>query len=99
QLDGGITPTVKLDLTHNDLVIDYATGGPSALPAVQAQIASAFAGGPWSGNGITSSSAAARAASGHATALGYAEASELFNTFRAPFSGESVDAEAVLVRY
>jgi hypothetical protein len=92
-----VSGTSKLDLNDNDLVVDYAAATP--LPAIQAAIASAFAGGAWNGNGITSTSAAAAAASAHWTALGYAEATDLFTTFPATFSGQTVDSSSVLVRY
>src|SRR5207244_9651041 len=67
--------------------------------AIQAAIASGYAGGAWTGNGITSSSAATAAASQHRTALGYAEATDLYTSFPATFSGQSVDNTSVLVRY
>ncbi|MCS7033512.1 MAG: hypothetical protein NZ561_05895, partial [Phycisphaerae bacterium] len=55
---------------------------------------SGYAGGNWTGNGITSSAAAADP-TGHA--VGYAEASEVGSP--SSFLGQSVDATAVLVRY
>jgi hypothetical protein len=66
---------------------------------MQALITSGYHSGDWTGSGITTSAAAALAASAHKTALGIAEAADLFSTFPASFSGQSVDASAVLVRY
>src|SRR5262249_1611877 len=48
---------------------------------------------------ITSSSAATQASSAHKTALGLAEATDLFTSFPASFAGQSVDNTSVLVRY
>lgn len=88
--------TAKLDLADNFLVIDYP--GASPLATIQNQIKSGAASG-WTGNGITSASAAAVAADGsnlHKTALGFAEASavQLGN-----FGVENIVGDALLVRY
>jgi hypothetical protein len=90
--------TGKFDLADNALVIDYASGDPSPLATVQNQIKQGFAGGAWTGNGLTSLSAAAVAAGSdaHKNALGFAEASAIGVT---TFRGQSVDSTAVLVRY
>jgi uncharacterized protein YjbI with pentapeptide repeats len=87
---GGSAPTAQLDVTNNALVIDYASGGPSPLAMVKAQVTSGSAGGSWNGNGIVSS-----AANGNQFAVGYGEASALPSV--PPVFGE-VDASAVLVR-
>ena len=92
-----VGPGNTLDLNDNDLAINYS--GTSPLPTVQAGIASGYNGGSWSGTGITSSAAAAQAGSAHKTALGYGEASAVFSSFPASFSGQSVDNTSVLVRY
>jgi fibronectin-binding autotransporter adhesin len=89
---GGTVPTATLDLANSDLIIDYADVSP--LPTIRAQIATAYAGGTWSGRGITSSLADARVHT-----LGSAESSEIFTSFPATFGGQSVDATAVLIRY
>lgn len=61
--DGGLTidTTSKLDLTDNDLLVDYPAGGGSTAPAdVAAMVKRGFNGGSWLGaSGITSSAAAA----------------------------------------
>jgi hypothetical protein len=86
--------TGQLDLTNNGMVVDNAASDVNALPAVQNQLKSGYAGGAWTGNGITSSAAAATAASAHRTALGY-RASLAAGTFL----GQTVDDSAVLIRY
>ena len=63
------------------------------------QIKQGYNGGSWTGNGITSSTAAAVAADAgntHKTAVGYAEASTTNTT---SFFGHAVDSDAVLIRY
>lgn len=86
---GGTTPTAKLDITNNAAVVDYTGGSP--LSTIAAQIGSAYAGGAWSGNGITSSNANA-----NNFAVGFAEASAL--TVVPPLFG-TVDSSSVLIRY
>jgi hypothetical protein len=92
EMDGPAT----LDLGENALAIDYINGN-SPIDAVRALLASGYSAGAWTGQGITSSAAAA-ARAGHA--LGYAEASELFSQFPASFAGHSIsDDTTVLVRF
>src|SRR5262249_23023796 len=55
-----------VDLTNNAMIVDYT--GSSPLAAIQAAIASGYAGGAWNGPGINSSTAA----STPNTALGFA---------------------------
>jgi hypothetical protein len=88
-----LTGSGALDLADNSLIVDYT--GPTPLPQVQAALASGFAGGAWTGPGIRSSTAAATTA----RALGYAEATDLFTTFPAPFAAQQVDDTSVLVTY
>jgi T5SS/PEP-CTERM-associated repeat protein len=85
--------TGTLDLTNNDLIIDYDLASP--LLNVADQIRSAYNGGAWNGaGGITSSSANA-----NTFGLGYAESSSVFSTFPATFSGQTVDDTAVLIKF
>jgi hypothetical protein len=91
SISGGATPIAKLDVTNNAFVVDYATEAPSPLPTIQAQIASAYNGGAWNGNGITSSNANA-----NNFAVGYGEASALASV---PAIFGTVDATAVLFRH
>jgi autotransporter-associated beta strand protein len=85
-----------LDLTNNDMVVDYTGATPFAT--IRSLIISGYNGGPWNGTGITSSTAAAIAAgaSPNKTAIGYAEASTFGTT---SFDGITVDATAILLRY
>ena len=79
------------------MIIDY--GGLSPLPAVQALINSARSGGAWTGDGITSSNA--RNANPKNTTLGAMEATDYKSLYGqgATFAGESLDNNAVLVKY
>jgi hypothetical protein len=86
----GATPGT-LDVTDNALVVDYA--GASPLATLRARIASAYAGGSWTGAGITSSLA------GAAHGVGYAEASDVFTSFPATFVGQDVDPTSILIRF
>jgi hypothetical protein len=83
-----------IDLADNDMIVDY--GGASPIATIQALLTSGYAGGAWTGAGLRSSSAAAAAP---ATALGYAEATDLFGAFPATFAGQQVDNTAVCVKY
>ncbi len=87
-----LVPLGTLDLTNNDLVVDYDTF--SALANVRGHIIHGYNGGAWDGTGVTTSM-------GDASnfALGYAEASDLFTTFPATFAGQQVDDTTVLVAF
>jgi hypothetical protein len=85
--------SAKLDLNDSAIVIDYPVGS-TTIATVQNQIKNGFHGGDWTGNGITSSAAAAAASSPHKTALGYADL-----TSPGTFLGQTVDGSAVGVRY
>ncbi|MDB5322318.1 MAG: uncharacterized protein JWN40_3949 [Phycisphaerales bacterium] len=90
----------KLDLVNNALVVDY-TGAATPFDAVKTAILLGYnsAGAHWTGNGITSSTAAANAS---AYGVGYAEASNALGISGAQtgtFRGQTVDATAVLARF
>jgi hypothetical protein len=89
SIAGGSTPTGKINLRNNALVIDHS--GASPIATVAAQIASAYNGGLWDGNGITSS-----LANNSTHAVGFAERSELTSV---PAIFGTVDGTAVLARY
>lgn len=98
SIAGDSTPTARLDLSNTNLIVDYT--GASPLSTIRAQIRSGFnaPGTPWTGNGITSSTAAA----GGGTALGYAEASTalaLSGSNTANWFGQTADATSVLIRF
>lgn len=88
-----ITGTGALDLTNNAVVVDYS--GASPVESIRAMLVSGRNDGLWNGNGVRSSSAAANTI----TAVGLAEASDLFTSFPAIFAGESIDATSLLMRY
>jgi hypothetical protein len=95
---GGGTPQARLDLANTNLVVDYT--GPTELPAVRDLIRAGYnaPGVHWTGQGITSSAAAATSGK----ALGYGEASDVLGlggTSTATWNGQTVDATSVLVRY
>lgn len=83
---GGTTPTARLNVSDNAVVIDYT--GDSPLATVYAQIQAGYTGGAWTGNGIVTQM-------GTGYAVGYAEASSL--TSVPPFFG-STDATTLLLR-
>jgi hypothetical protein len=95
-LGGAAAPQAKLDLTNNTIVVDYTEVNP--LGEIRQFIQAGRANGAWTGNGISSSTAALVALSGasHRTALGYAEASALPTS---TFGDVTADSTAVVVRY
>jgi autotransporter-associated beta strand protein len=98
-LAGGVGGwTSQLDLNNNGLIVDYTGAANSPLATVADQLKSGYALGTWAGSGIASGSAAAVALNPtiHKTALGYAEASALGIS---TFAGQSVDDDAIVVRY
>src|SRR5690349_12616781 len=88
-------PQVKLDLSDNDLIVDYS--GTSPLSTIKSQIITAYGSGTWTGNGVTSANAGSIAADSgnmHKTGLGYGEASAVLGisgSGTATFSGQTVD--------
>ncbi|MBC8108657.1 MAG: hypothetical protein H7Z14_18890 [Anaerolineae bacterium] len=85
-----------LDLNNNDLIVDYPPGTTSPRFFIQRyiNIAREFS---WYVFGITSTTAI----SAHNTTLGVMQSNEYFSLYGpgATFSGEPIDASAVLVRY
>ena len=94
----------KLDLTDEDLILNYSSTSPlgtwtgSAYDGVTGAIATGRNGGAWNGaSGIITSSA-----SGSLTTLGVSEAAQKFSlgpTDTALFDGQTVDSTAVLVKF
>ncbi len=82
--------TAKFDLEKAGLIVDYTTTNPEA--DIAQAIASARAGGAWTGNGLTSSNAAAQPSR---YAVGFAQAAELGLT---SFGGLNVTGPAVVAR-
>jgi glucose/arabinose dehydrogenase len=97
---GGLsmTGTSRLDLTDNDMIIDYSGTTPAA--DIEADIRSGYNFGDWLGNGITSSAAAANA-NFHLGVADNASFAAPFGTVQGGplFRGIDVDATTVLVKY
>ncbi len=93
------TPTARIDLTDNDLVIDYT--GATPYNNVVNWVRAGYNAGVWNGNGIASSRAGTspNPGEGGKTGVGYAEASTIYSVFPATFSGQSVDNSSVLIKY
>jgi hypothetical protein len=87
----------RLDLNDNDLLLDYS--GASQLIAIQQLINAARAGGAWTGDGLTSSTAGNNPQ--HNTTLGAMEATDYSSIYGsgATFDGEALDDSMVLVKY
>ncbi|MCX5671992.1 MAG: PEP-CTERM sorting domain-containing protein [Planctomycetota bacterium] len=93
------TSNGRLDLTDNDLIVDYAGGTPYTpspeLGNIKAWITAGYAGRSWTGKGIISSAAVADPIS---LGVGYAQNDMLFAPYNA-FSGEPVDSSTILVKF
>jgi len=95
-----VNPTGKLDLRDNDLIVRAGTLGTwngSAYTGLTALVASGRASGAWNGPGITTSTATA---SSH-TGLAIARAGDIRQLVGGvtTFDGETVDGNAILVKY
>jgi len=86
--------TGKLDLTDGTAIVDY-TGGKSPLDSIQQSLTTGYAAGAWNGNGIISSTAQFTPG----TAVGFADATDIFGSFPATFAGQSVGNKSILMRY
>jgi hypothetical protein len=86
--------TSKIELTDNDMIIDYSGGSP--LATVRGYIITGRNGGNWLGNRLTSSSAAIDPTH---KSLGIGEASIVLGAGGGTFSGQAVDATTVLVKF
>lgn len=84
-----------LDLTDNDLIVDYPSGGPSPIAAIRTSVIIGYFSGTWNGTNIRSSVAA----STPGRALGYAEASQLSPAALAFFGGQPIDSTSVVVGF
>ncbi len=99
---GGDMPVGKLDLNNNPAIVDHT--GDSPASTVRQQILSGR-GGPglgatWTGQGITSSAAAAAVATDpESRSVGYAENGSLPLGAYSMFGGEPVDDTSLLIAY
>ena len=85
-----------INLNNNDMIIDYS--GATQIENARIMLQRGFANGAWNGLGLNSAMAASGTFAGR-TGLGYAEATDLFTTFPATFSGQQVDNTAVLIKF
>jgi autotransporter-associated beta strand protein len=93
------TNTAAVDLGTHAMVVDYAAGN-SPLASIKAAVKSGYASGAWTGPGIRSVAAAASASAGSRNrAVGYGEASALYGAAGGNFLGQSVDGDAIVLRY
>jgi len=102
NIAGGATPTATLDLSDNDMIVDYTGVAGPTYNLIKSQIKSAYSGATWTGTGVTSAAARATAGSPHVTGLGYAEATSILSIppGGATYSGvDGVDSTSVVVRY
>ena len=90
-----MSPDVNVNVRQRESVTPYFTPG-APLAQFRAKIASAYAGGSWTGPGIGSSDAAADP--NHRAAIGYADAGEL-GKIGQQFGGVTVSGPSVLVAY
>jgi T5SS/PEP-CTERM-associated repeat protein len=100
SIAGGAAPTSTLDLTDNAAIIDYAGSSPAATVREQilAGRGGSGLGASWTGQGITSSAAAAaNATDAESRSIGYAENSALPLGPETTFRGQSVDDTSVLI--
>jgi hypothetical protein len=79
----------KLDLADHDLIVDY--DGASNITVVRGFLQGGYNGGPWNGTGIVSANATTTG-----FGIGYAEATSLFSSFPANFSGQTIDNTTVV---
>jgi autotransporter-associated beta strand protein len=86
----------KVDINSNGLIVDVAAGGEtSALTGIRNAAQSAYNGGTWTGNGLTSSSIT----TANKLAIGYAlPADATAITNGGTFYGSPADASSVVVR-
>ncbi len=92
-----IDATSKLDLTDNDLILNYT--GPSPIANVEAMVRAGYNGGNWQGNGITSSIVADPSANGRYV-LGISDNAErTAATQFSTFDGQSVDDTTIFVKF
>ncbi len=91
-----ITGVGKIDLSDNDMIVDYT--GVSPIGSIKTLIQQGYNAGAWSGNGVTSSRGATspNVGEGGRTALGYGEAS---NLGIGSFDSIPVDGTTVVIKY
>jgi hypothetical protein len=82
----------RLDLSDNDLIVDYA--GASPLVSVTSLLSTGFNSGSWDGPGISTSAATAITGLGILESSAYAAA-----TGMSTFSGQPIDSTMLLIKF
>lgn len=82
-----------LDIRNKQAILNYT--GASPVSAIRSSIASAYAGGAWTGAGITSFTAQTTPG----TAVGFGEATSLFSSFPATWLGYTLDNTSIEFRH
>jgi len=96
--NGSSSPQAVFDLGNGKLIVDKSI---TSLATIRNQISAGRNGGSWTGDGITSSAAAADVLAGGgtaSTALGYADNSDA-GMGLTTFGGQPVDSKSILLRY
>jgi hypothetical protein len=88
-----LSGTGALDVRDKAVIVNYS--GASPIESIHASLTSGYNAGAWTGTGIHSSAAATTPG----TAVGFAEATDLFSTFPATFAGQSIDNTSILLRH
>jgi autotransporter-associated beta strand protein len=105
SINGGASPTGKLDVNDNTVIVDFPSSGPNPEATIRAQIIAGRGavglGATWEGSvGIASSTAALDVlASPESTSIAYAFNSELPLGAFATFRGQAVDPSTVFITY
>jgi hypothetical protein len=102
SIAGGATPTAKLDINNNAVVINYT--GASPVATIRSQLLAGRGGSglgkTWNGPGITSGAAnAANTADAESRSIGFAENGSLPLGPYTMFRGQAVDDTSVIMAY
>jgi autotransporter-associated beta strand protein len=89
-----VAGTGALDLNNNAMIVDYS--GATPLANIRSLLQQGYAGGAWTGNGMTSSVAASIVGGFPIVALGYAEASSISI---GAIPGQIFDQTSIVIRY
>jgi hypothetical protein len=91
--------TGTLDLTNNSIIVESTTANAAAdLARLTNMVQQGYANGTWTGQGITSSTAAADTAAVHALGI-ILNSSSTGTALYSSFDGQSADSSAILIRY
>ncbi|HEX3357931.1 MAG TPA: fibronectin type III domain-containing protein, partial [Tepidisphaeraceae bacterium] len=94
-IDTSSTATATLDIGDDDMILE--DGAAAGVAQIQSLAAEGFAGAAWTGNGLTSSKAAATAGSSLPFAIGFGMNSALHSPFSS-LDGIALNSDDVLVK-